>query len=80
MMLSQFKGLDEMEQIEAIWNKGIHLAYRNDEEYKYELIQIDKFYVELKHHKLHDVLKGFDTFTVLPDQYKGKISIATSGE
>ena len=82
MTLYQFNSLDEMEQIEAIWKHGAHLVNREDEEYKYELIQIDDFYIELKHHKEHDVLKGLRTFktTTLLEPYLGKINIPSTGE
>lgn len=45
MTLYQFNALDEMEQIEAIWEHGVHIAERLHEEYKLILYQIDSFYV-----------------------------------
>ena len=82
MTLYQFNGLDEMEQIEAIWEKGVTIAIREDQEYRYELVQIDGFYVELKRHKFQDVLIKFRTFntTTLLEPYLGKINIPNAGE
>jgi hypothetical protein len=47
MTLNEFNLMDEMEQIETVWNKGVRLAERKTEEQLFELYQIDGFYVEL---------------------------------
>ncbi len=82
MTLYQFNSLDEMEQMEAIWEHSIHIGYREDDIYKYELLQIDDFYIELKHHKEYDVLHGLRTFrtTELIEPYLGSIDISPIGE
>jgi hypothetical protein len=55
--------MDEMEQIEAIWNKGVKLGERQDEIYKYTLYQIDSFYVEEHWHKEYDVRRALKSFS-----------------
>jgi hypothetical protein len=74
--------MDEMEQIEAIWEKGVTLGYREDDEYKYELLHIDGFYVELKNRKESTSLLGLRTFrtTTGLEPYLDKIDIPKSGE
>ncbi len=47
MTFEQFKMADEMEQIEAVWDKGVRLAERKTEDQLYELYQLNSFYVEL---------------------------------
>lgn len=82
MTLYQFSALDEAEQMEAIWEHAIHLANREDDIHRYELLQIDGFYIELKHHKEYDVLQGLRTFktTTLLEPYLDQIEIPKSGE
>lgn len=82
MTLYQFNLLDEAEQMEAIWESAVNLAKCEDDIYRYELLQIDGFYVELKHHKEYDVFQGLRTFstTTLLEPYLGQIEIPKSGE
>jgi hypothetical protein len=47
MTIEQFKRADEMEQAEALWEKGVHIAEREDEVHRFVLYQIDSFYVEV---------------------------------
>jgi hypothetical protein len=63
MTLYQFNMLDEMEQIEAIWNEAIELVAREDREYRYTLYQIDAFYVEELWHKEKDIRFTFRSFS-----------------
>ena len=63
MTLYQFNGLDEMEQHEAIWEHGVHIGERLEGEYKIILYQIFSFYVELRYHIEHNVLKGSRSFS-----------------
>jgi len=47
MTLYQFKALDEFEQYEVLWSKGVFIAYRKEEGYMLALYQIESFYVEV---------------------------------
>lgn len=42
----EFLALDEMQQAEALWEKGVHIADREDEFHRFILYQLDAFYVE----------------------------------
>ncbi len=68
--------LDEMEQIEAIW-EAVKLAERKDETYHYNLYQIDAFYVEEKIHIAHNVRQSFKSFkaTDMLRPYLGQIKL-----
>jgi hypothetical protein len=61
MTIYQFAMLDQIEQIEAIWD-AVEVGEYQDEVYLYKCYQIDDFYVETKKHKEHDVLHGIRTF------------------
>lgn len=63
MTLYQFKIMDEMEQLEAIWYQATELVKREDEEYRFTLYQIDSFYVEELWHKQKDIRFSFRSFS-----------------
>ncbi|MEI9911745.1 MAG: hypothetical protein WDO71_20110 [Bacteroidota bacterium] len=65
MTLYQFNALDEMEQAEALWEKGVHIGERFDEEHNILLYQIDGFYLEAYYHREYNVLMRFRTFSSL---------------
>lgn len=62
MTLYEYNDLDELEQMETLWEFGIELGKRKDKTYSYTLYSIDDFYVELKRHTKYDVLHGLRTF------------------
>lgn len=62
MTLYQFNQLDEMEQAEAIWEKGVHIGERTDDEHKILLYQIDGFYVEVFYHQEYNVIRRLRSF------------------
>ncbi|HLP37013.1 hypothetical protein [Lacibacter sp.] len=62
MTLYQFNNLDEMEQLEAIWDNGVQVAEREDDVNRYKLYQIDAFYVEEEWHKEYKVRRAFRSF------------------
>jgi len=61
MTLYQFKMLDEMKQIEVVWD-SILLAKRSDDQYDYELYQIDSFYAEVRYRINERPVNGLKTF------------------
>jgi hypothetical protein len=77
MTLYQFNALDEMEQAETLWDKGVHIGERFDEEHNILLYQIDGFYLEAYYHREYNVLRRFRTFssTEQLQPYIGKIDI-----
>lgn len=60
MTLYQFNALDEMEQAEALWNKGVHISKREDDVHRFILYQIDAFYVDVWYHKEYNVIRKFN--------------------
>jgi hypothetical protein len=49
MTLYQFKALDETQQYEVLWDKGVFITHRAEAGCTLMLYQIDAFYVELKY-------------------------------
>jgi hypothetical protein len=47
MTLYQFNLLDQTERAEILWDKGVHLANRQEKDFKILLYQVDGFYVEV---------------------------------
>jgi hypothetical protein len=73
MTLCQFNLLNEQEQIEAIWYKNVKLAEREDEDFFYNLYQIDNFYIKekfIKPDKMRIVFRTFATTTLLEPYLK----------
>jgi hypothetical protein len=62
MTLFSFKQLDEQEQAEALWDKGVHWGERFDEEHTIALYQIDGFYVEVFYHPEYNIIKRLWSF------------------
>jgi hypothetical protein len=48
MTLQEFIGLDKQQQQQAWREKGVKLAERVQPDFRYELYQVDDFYVEVK--------------------------------
>ena len=63
MTIKQWYSLDEMEQIETIWNKAKKIAERKDNTYTYILYQIDNFYVEEQIHTEWKVRRALNACT-----------------
>jgi hypothetical protein len=77
MTLYQFNQLDELEQKETLWEKGVFLADRVDGEYFIKLYQIDGFYIETYRHIEHNVIKRMRSFSSTNplDPYIDKLKI-----
>jgi len=52
-----------MEQAEVLWNHGVELGQRVDEEHRITLYQIHGFYLEVYHHIQDDVVKRYRSFS-----------------
>lgn len=61
MTLFQFKLLDEIEQFETAWNSPL-LATIEDNDFTYDLHQIDSFFVEVKYRKPNRTVSGIKSF------------------
>ena len=77
MTLNQFHKLDEMEQVEALWEFGVQIADRHEGEHKLILYQIDAFYVEVWYHKEYDVVRKYRAFSSMDilEPYLDKLNI-----
>jgi hypothetical protein len=62
MTIYQYNRLDELEQLETLWDNGVVVAEREDEVNRYKLYQIDSFYVEEEFHKEYNVRRAFYSF------------------
>ena len=52
----------ELEQVKAIWHRGVFLAERRDEETRYVLYQLDAFYIEFSYNLSDNVQKEMSAF------------------
>lgn len=70
--------MDEMEQMEVIW-EGAFVANREDNEHEILLYQIDGFYVEVYYHKEYNVIRKFRSFSSTDqlDAYLDKIDLTS---
>lgn len=76
MTLYGFNQMDEMEQMEAIWD-GVFLDDREDNEHEILLYQVDSFYVEVYYHKEFNAIRKFRAFSSIDqlDPYLDKIDL-----
>ena len=77
MKLYQFNQLNELEQMEVLWDKGVFLADRTENEYYIKLYQIDGFYIETYHYVKHNIINKMRSFTNTnqPTPYIDKLKI-----
>jgi hypothetical protein len=62
MTLYQFKALDEFEQHEVLWDKGVFITHRAEAGCTLMLYQIDGFYVELTYDSDMNKIVGLRSF------------------
>ncbi len=65
MTLYQLILLNEIQRAEALWEYGVHIAEREEKQYKHLLYQIDTFYVEVHYDAENNVLEGMTPFASL---------------
>lgn len=77
MTLYQFKFLDEAEQQETLWEMGVHIAERDEGEWRLILYQIEAFYVEVWYHREDNYILKFRSFlsTEQLEPYLSKVDI-----
>jgi hypothetical protein len=63
MTLYQFNALNEKEQFDTLWDKGVHISERENDDHRLVLYQIDNFYVEVWYHMEENVIKKLKTFS-----------------
>lgn len=62
MTLYQYNLLDRTDQACVLWNKGVFLGERRQEQYKIALYQIEGFYVELFYHAEDNAITRLRSF------------------
>jgi len=81
MSLYEFNLLNEIQQAEMLWENGVHIGEREDQEHTIVLYQIEGFYVEVFYHRGLSAIKKFRSFSstdqLMP--YTDKINIAGLG-
>lgn len=63
MTLYQFNRLHEFGQLETVWDYGVEIADREDDQYMYILYQLNAFYVEEIWHKRYKVRRSLHAFS-----------------
>lgn len=78
MTIHEFKLLDETEQAEALWDRGVHINERQVGLFKIALYQIDAFYVEVFYHTGYNVIQGMSSFSNVAqlEPYLSQINIS----
>lgn len=61
MTLLQFRLLDKAEKLETTWNSPL-VGTIEDENFTYELHQVDAFFIEVKYRKQNRSITGIKTF------------------
>ena len=62
MTLKQFNKLDEHEQAEVVWDKGVLLADRLSLGFRYLVYQVDSYYVEFRYNIEYNLITGLGAF------------------
>ena len=60
--LYEFNSLNEYEKGAALWDYGVHVSERFDNEYGYSLYQLNDFYVEVKYNGDINEISKFTSF------------------
>jgi hypothetical protein len=62
MTIYDYNGLNQVEQFEILYNYGVHISDRADDDYCIILFQLHSFYVELYFNIQENALKKFVCF------------------
>jgi hypothetical protein len=63
MTISQYNNLEELQQAEAAWSKGVLIAERNEPFHKIMLYQLHNLYIEVTWHVHFNVILKVSCFT-----------------
>ena len=63
MTLYEYNQLDELEQHETLWDNGVMIGGRKDDEHNVVLYQVFSFYVELYYHREYNVIRRLRSFS-----------------
>lgn len=78
MTLYEFKLLNEFQQAETLWDRGVHIGERQEGLFKIALYQLDAFYVEVLYHTGYNMIQGLRSFSSVGqlEPYLKKINIS----
>lgn len=78
MTITQFNRLNNDRQVEVVWKQGAIVSSRIDKNYKYLLLQVYGFYVEIRYNARSNALDFVTTFvgTDRLDPYLSNIDIS----
>jgi hypothetical protein len=76
--LYEFNSLNEFEKGEALWEYGVHVAERIENEIGYSLYQLNGFYVEVQYNGGINAITKFTSFSTNTklEPYLDKIDIS----
>jgi hypothetical protein len=82
MSLYEFNLLNEIQQAEILWENGVHIGERKDQEHTIVLYQIERFYVEVFYHRGLNAIKRFRSFSSTDqlEPYITKIDVSRFGD
>jgi hypothetical protein len=63
MTIGQYNNLEELQQAEAAWNKGVLIAEKNEPFHKIRLYQLHNFYIEVTWHMHFNVILKVKCFS-----------------
>ena len=63
MTLYQFKLLSETEQASLVWDEGVFIANRENQQHNYLLYQLHSFYVEVQYERDKNIISAFKSFS-----------------
>ena len=77
--LYEFNSLDEFEKGSALWEYGVFLSQRFEEEIGYNLYQLNNFYVEVMYNGGINAITKFTSFSTITklEPYLDKIDITS---
>jgi hypothetical protein len=62
MDITAFNALEDFEQFEILFDKGVLLLDRSDNSFSYVLYQVEGFYIEIRHTLDSDAISSLRTF------------------
>ena len=62
MIIREFDNLDHEGKLDATWDHGVRIGYREDEEHRIILYQVSSFYIEFYFSKVKNKLVRIESF------------------
>jgi hypothetical protein len=62
MTRNDFLIQDEIQQLISLWEKAVFVSERKEDEFGYQLFQLNDFYIEKKYHPQFNICLSIKTF------------------